>query len=371
MGLRGLKSGEARKSLPFDQWPEEERLRWQEAFHAGDLFEAGPAAHLAEATRAAIQYAWGRWLGFLQQHDSQALDLTLADRLTEARLRAFADHLRTTCSSVTVSTVVTNLHRVARLLAPQEDWGFIGEIRNRLGRCATQGRVHHQVVSAELLVCLGFKLMTEAEADSAGSMKRRAMHYRDGLLIAFLALCPIRRRNIAVMLIDVHLQRTPQGYSVQFDPEETKNGEPLEFDLPDMIVPHFERYLDHWRPLIPGSAGHHGLWASNKQCLVTKCGLNLIVTRHTRRELGTAINLHRFRYAAATTIAIHDPEHVPVAKDLLHHKDEASVGRHYNLAASLEASRNYARLLQGLRQKSRHEPAQISRPRLEPRKYIN
>lgn len=66
------------------------------------------------------------------------------------------------------------------------------------------------MVSAELLVGLGFRLMTEAEADSARSMERRAMHYRDGLLIAFLALCPIRRRNIAVMLIDVHLQQKPQ-----------------------------------------------------------------------------------------------------------------------------------------------------------------
>lgn len=78
----------------------------------------------------------------------------------------------------------------------------------------------------------------------------------DGLLIAFLALCPIKRRNIAVMLIDVHLQRTPQGYSVIFEPEETKNGEPLDFALPDMIVPHSERYLYHWRPLISGRAEH-------------------------------------------------------------------------------------------------------------------
>ena len=158
------------------------------------------------------------------------------------------------------------------------------------------------------------------------------------------------RRKGGHLFIDVHLQRIPQGYSVLFNPDETKNGKPLEFDLPDMIVPHFERYLDHWRPLIPGSAGHHGLWASNKQCPVTKCGLNEIVTRHTRRELGTTVNLHRFRSAAATTIAIHDPAHVLIAKDLLHHKDEASVGRHYNLAASLEASRSYARLLQELRE---------------------
>jgi len=154
------------------------------------------------------------------------------------------------------------------------------------------------------------------------------------------------------MLIDVHLQGTPQGYSVLFDPEEAKNGEPLEFDLPDMIVPHFGRYLDHWRPLIPGSAGHHGLWASNKQCSVTKCALNDIVVRHTRRELGMAVNLHRFRHAAATTIAIHDPARVFFARDLLHHKAPGSVDRHYNLAASLEAARSYAKLLQELRRKS-------------------
>jgi integrase/recombinase XerD len=274
MGKRGLQSGEARKTLPFDQWPKEDRLRWQEAFHAGDLFDTGPGAHLAEATRAGLQFVWGRWLGFLQQKDAHILDLTLVERLTVDRLRAYAEHLKTTCSSASVSTMVAQLHQVARLLAPQADWGFIGDTRNWLGRCGTSSRVHHPVVLAELLVDLGFQLMEEAEADSARSTKRQAMHYRDGLLIAFLALCPIRRRNIAVMLIDAHLQRASQGYSVLFGPEETKNGEPLEFDLPNMVVPHFERYLDHWRPLIPGSVGHHGLWASNKQCPLTKCALN-------------------------------------------------------------------------------------------------
>jgi integrase/recombinase XerD len=346
---RGLRSGEARKTQPFDQWPEEDQLMWNEAFHAGDLFDTGPGAHLAVATRTALQFVWGRWLGFLMQQDVDILDLTLADRLTEDRLKAFADHLRTTCSSASVSTLLAQLHQVARLFAPQADWGFIDNIRNRLGRYATPDRVHHEVVSAELLVGLGFKLMDEAEAGTAWSMKRRAMHYRDGLLIAFLALCPIRRRNIAVMLIDVHLQRTPQGYSVLFGPEETKNSEPLELDLPDLIVPHFERYLGHWRLLIPGSAGHHGLWASNKQCPLTRCALNSIVVHHTGRELGTAVNLHRFRHAAATTIAIHDPESMLIAKDLLHHKGEGGIDRYYNLAASLQASRSYARLLQEMR----------------------
>lgn len=351
MGKRGLRSGEARKTLPFDQWPEEDRLGWKEAFQIGDLFDTGPGAHLAESTRQALQFAWGRWLGLLCQQDGQALNLTIADRLTEDRLKAFADHLKTTCSSVSISIVLAHLHRIARLLSPQADWGFVGELRSRLARYSSSSRVPHQVVSAERLVGLGFRLMDEAEADNAPSMKCRAMQYRDGLLIGFLALCPIRRRNIAIMLIGGHLQQAGQGYSVLFGPEETKNGEPLEFELPEMIVPHFERYLDHWRPLIPGSGGHHGLWASDKQCPLTRCALNDIVVRHTHRDLGTAVNLHRFRHAAATTIAVHDPERVLIAKDLLHHKGQTSVERHYNLAASLKASRAYARLLKKLSQK--------------------
>lgn len=224
--------------------------------------------------------------------------------------------------------------------------------RKRLDRRTNSNREHLPIVSAERLVALGFKLMNEADEVGAGSLTGRALLYRDGLLITFLALCPIRRRNITAMLLDVHLQRTGQQYSVLFEPEETKNGEPLEFDLPRMIVAHFERYLDHWRPLIPGSADHQGLWASEKKCRLTKCALNDIVVRHSRRAWGITVNLHRFRHAAATTLAIHDPARVLVAKDLLHHKAPGSVGRHYNLAASLQASRSYAKLLQQLRQKS-------------------
>lgn len=351
MGRRGPTPGGARKSLPFCHWPEEDQLGWQEALRSGDLFDTGPGAHLAEATRQNLQNAWGRWLGFLLQVDTEALELPVAHRLTDNRLRAFVDQLDTTCSSASVSTLVAQLHQVARLLAPAADWGFIGDLRSRLGRCATSSRHHHQVVSAERLVGLGFQLMEEAEV-GCNLLKSRAILYRDGLLIAFLALCPIRRRNIALMLVDEHLQREEQGYSVLFGPEETKNGEPLEFDLPNMIVPHLQRYLDHWRPLIPGGADHHGLWASAKKCPLSKCALNDIVVRHTRRALGMTVSLHRFRHAAATTIAIHDPARVLVAKDLLHHKGPASVGRHYNLAASLQASRGYARLLQELLQRS-------------------
>ena len=49
-----------RKQLPFLEWPPDIRRRWEAAFVNGDfLDEGGPGAHLAPATRAALQFACG------------------------------------------------------------------------------------------------------------------------------------------------------------------------------------------------------------------------------------------------------------------------------------------------------------------------
>ena len=43
--------------IPFEAWPEEDRIRWNAAFRAGDPFEeCGPGAHLAERTRQDLYY---------------------------------------------------------------------------------------------------------------------------------------------------------------------------------------------------------------------------------------------------------------------------------------------------------------------------
>lgn len=61
--------------------------------------------------------------------------------------------------------------------------------------------------------------------------------------------------------------------------------------------------------------------------------------------------------SAATTMAIHDPDHVRVASALLGHASPATTERHYQHAQSLEASRSYAEVVTQLR--SNTEPEEL------------
>ena len=82
-----------RRSLPFDAWPEVDRIAWTEAIAEGDIFDGrGPAAHWAATTRNSVVAAYGRYLAFLTASESSALAEDPTKRLTEDRLARYLNH---------------------------------------------------------------------------------------------------------------------------------------------------------------------------------------------------------------------------------------------------------------------------------------
>jgi integrase len=64
------------------------------------------------------------------------------------------------------------------------------------------------------------------------------------------------------------------------------------------------------------------------------------------------MNPHLFRDCAATTIALNDPEHVLITRDLLGHTTLRTAERYYNLARSVEAARAHQKLIRSLRRRA-------------------
>ena len=189
--------------------------------------------------------------------------------------------------------------------------------------------------------------MNLADAGGPGmGMAERALLFRDGLLIILTALRTIRRRNLWQMTLGEHLRKAGDRWILLFDRTETKNRHPLETNFPEEHAPHLERYLDHWRPIIPGAGSHQWVWASPKGGRLGLCNLNAVVIRHTTGKFGFHVNLHRFRHAAITTIAYHAPDQIAVSNGLLHHVSPDTAPERYNLASSFQASRTYAELIQ-------------------------
>jgi integrase/recombinase XerD len=74
---------------------------------------------------------------------------------------------------------------------------------------------------------------------------------------------------------------------------------------------------------------------------MTADGLRHMITKRTRVWLGQRMNLHSFRPAAATSIAIEDSEHVGIVTTILGHASFKTAERYYNKATALEAARRY------------------------------
>ena len=78
--------------------------------------------------------------------------------------------------------------------------------------------------------------MAEAEAAVGGSLGRRANLYRDGLMLALLAMRLFRLTNFAGIRLDQRLQRVGSGWTICFAAEETKTRVPLELPFPEELV---------------------------------------------------------------------------------------------------------------------------------------
>jgi integrase len=77
------------------------------------------------------------------------------------------------------------------------------------------------------------------------------------------------------------------------------------------------------------------------------------ITLRTGEAFGTAINPHKFRHSAVTTLALESPEMVRAGALILGHVDYATTDKHYNLARAVDSARRYHDVLEGLVAKRR------------------
>lgn len=334
------------KIIAFAHWPPCDRAVWIEAIADGDLFDGrGPAAHWSDASRRVTVAGYGRWIGFLASTEPEALTLLPADRVTPDRVRAYIAMLETSLSPCGIWNYVKNLRNGLSVMSPGEDFGWLGTIEQRLWLKADAQTCNKPVPSSDRLVALGLDLMDRARQSWETLRYQARLDYRDGLLIALLALVPLRRRNIAMIRIGQHLLRSEDGWSLVFEADETKNRRPIEFAIPDLLTAPIEHYLAVIRPAFREAAKHDRLWASLKTGGLSGDAIYCAVRKRVRAELGIDLTLHQFRDAAATTLAHSGPEDVMLARDLLGHADFGTTKKHYIRADSIDAGRQFAALL--------------------------
>jgi integrase/recombinase XerD len=83
------------------------------------------------------------------------------------------------------------------------------------------------------------------------------------------------------------------------------------------------------------------LWVSKDGSPMTQMAIYDRVRAHTLEAFGRPMNPHLFCDAAATTLAIEDPQHVRLAAPLLGHRTFATTERYYVQAMGLQAHKRF------------------------------
>jgi integrase/recombinase XerD len=289
--------------LPYAAWSAKERNCWEAAFRAGaDLFdERGSGAHLAERSRLQLQYAYGKFLLFISTRHHRLLAGAPADRLNRAIIEDYVKWHPKTCGDVTIAIYLYHLWLTLRYISPSENWSWLLAISNRMSAKAKRKREKHHLITSETLYALGIELMDGAIATGNPAETRAAQTaYRDGLIIALLALIPMRRRTLAALRVGKHLVRSGRLWVLEIPAEDTKTRQPIEYPISAELTDRIDLYLKHVRSRIPGAAMHDHVWASTRGRPMGGQIIYNAVCWRTRKALGFAVNLQRFRIAAAT-----------------------------------------------------------------------
>jgi integrase/recombinase XerD len=346
-------SRKTRMHLPFDDWPAEDRKRWESAFKTGDRFdESGPGAHLAESTRRVWRESYARFLGFISSHRQDLMHLPPKARIDRLVVADYVAWRRKSCGDVTVAIDLDHLRGALKLICPGVDWSWLLTITKRIAAAAPRRHPKYHLVTSDRLYALGLELMDGAviDADAVKHIsKAHACQYRDGLIIAFLALIPLRSRTLVAMRIGSHLVKTGDLWGLDIPAADTKNRRPLDYPIPTELSVRIDLYLERFRSQIPGAEKHTAPWPSNQGRPMCAMAIYDAVRRRTRKAFGFGVNLHRFRHAAASFWSIRDPANVRGAKDLLGHSSSSTMDKHYIITQSRLAGRVLARAVDAAR----------------------
>ncbi len=195
------KTGPKIRSLPVNLWPSADRVAWQEACRPNvRLKRGGTASHLRPVTQRDLASRYGYFLDFLSRSGLLNLEAGPAAQVIPQHVEPYVAELKARVRSVTVYGSIRKLRRIVQLNTPARDLGWLIAIERELFSEKRPRSKWHRVVYSEVLDEAGLTLMTEAEISKRPKLTRASI-FRNGLMIALLAHCPIRLKNFAALEI--------------------------------------------------------------------------------------------------------------------------------------------------------------------------
>src|SRR5262245_35542903 len=339
------------RSLPVSEWPDADRRAWEEACQPGSrLRPGGVASYLAEVSRDDFARRYGAFLGFLQRTNRLEHHTGAAAQVTVANVEAYIADLKARVRSVTIWNCIYKLRRAAELLAATADFSWLAEIEKDLALVMQPRSKLDRLVFAERLVEPGLTLVSEAQ-EFAKNDRGRARGVRNGLMIALLALCPIRPKNFATLEIGHTFKEVHGNWWIALPSITTKSRRPDERRVPKLLNPFIDLYLNQSRPVLIGSKPPtNALWISSTTGgRMTPRNLGTLISKITLETIGVDVSPHLFRTAAASTAAAYGGNTPHLASAVLNHTDPRVTEEHYNRASTISAAMAYVRIISRFR----------------------
>ena len=170
--------------------------------------------------------------------------------MTPDRVDRFIAELQARVSSVTVYGSIYKLRRMAQLLALGRDFTWLTEIEKDLALVMQPRSKFDRLVYSNVLLEAGMTLMAEADAATHRSALARARQFRNGLMVALLALHLIRLKNFAALEIGRSFKKVNNSWWIVLSASETKEKRADERPVDTGLALWIDRYLKIHRPVL-------------------------------------------------------------------------------------------------------------------------
>jgi integrase/recombinase XerD len=321
--------------MRLDQWPHWLAAAWAAArSESGSLFNHTPTRNWSANTWRIAEEGLSKLITLLGAEKLEAQTDTVM-LVTESHLVELVRSMQNNGLTIrTQQTYLTGIWLAARVLAPSHDWQWIRTGIDGLRRNVSSRRLIEAAgIGSDALVDLGKRRFREAWVKGVTCHTAQAVRARDGLIVAFLALRPLRKKNLAALSLGEHVRIEGDSVRIIVEISEMKGQKRgYESEWPRILLPEFRCYVEEIRPQLiscqPRDAGAapagNALWVSEDGTRLTADAIYRQVRLLTAKAFGQPINLHRFRHFAATTLAIHQPEDIQLTPEILGHRDPRS-----------------------------------------------
>ena len=335
------------RSLKPQEWPLADQLAWNDVRRAhGRLTLGGSAAHLSITTQDDLASRYGLFLDHIRRVSGELVTTRApAAYVTSEYVYPYIAELRMRVSSVTLHGSIAKLRRVAELLKSDADFDWLSEIENDLALGMIPASKFDRIIETDRIVLAGLALMEEVEITKTRTRLQRAQNYRNGLMIALLALCPIRLKNLFSLTIDKNFIKLGEGWLIVLGAKDTKERRADERQVPTLLTRYIDTYLKTYRPTFRDFGQQ--IWLGRDGPL-TYHGVERIITDTTRVTLGISISPHLFRSCAASTAYMHGNDFPHLATALLNHRGSTTTQDHYVRSRSSFYCEEYGKLLDNI-----------------------